>query len=221
MVERRTQAPRPGTAIFGQAISGTLATLLLLLMPGIPWSGRLLVVGLLAFAWLAAGTRWAVRRYGRVAAWALAGVVVAVGGTAAYAHWQDEPNRQAAAQVRELGAFYVGTTGTFLTGEVEYVFFDEKVGDEQVDRFTRLEGLGGLRRLVLKRTRITDATALRLARFSRLRDLYLEGTGVSPATVEELRRALPRCAIEVPEADSPPQRSRRPSETSACCGLRY
>jgi hypothetical protein len=198
MVERTVQVARPGPAVFGKALSCTIGAIFLLLMPGIPWPGRLLVSGLLALAWLIAGARWAIRKYGRVAALALAGVAVATGGAAAYAHWKDGPNRQAAAQVRSLGAFHVGTTGTFLTGDVEYVYFDEKAGDEQVDQFTRLDGLGGLRRLVLKGTHITDTTARRLARFSGLRHLYLEGTGVSPATVDELRRGLPGCMIEVP-----------------------
>ena len=70
------------------------------------------------------------------------------------------------AVIRDLHAFYVGTTGTFLTGEVDYVYFDEEARDEQVAQFTQLEGLDGLKRLVFKGTRLTDGTARRLGRFS-------------------------------------------------------
>jgi hypothetical protein len=50
---------------------------------------------------------------------------------------------------------------------------------------------------MFKETRLTDATALKLSRFSKLRQLYLESTTISPATIEQLRARLPICAIEV------------------------
>jgi hypothetical protein len=185
---------RPRPVIFGGALSFTVVVVLL--SPALPVRVAVAAVALIGFGWLLAGITRFVRVLGFPAILTLVMLGLLLGAAGGFAYWHDAPNRHAAAQIKELGAFYVGTSGTFLTGEVEYVYFDKTAEDTQVSQFTQLQGLSGLRRLVLKQTRITDATAQRFGELSGLRSLYLEGTGVSAATIEQLQRQLPACNIE-------------------------
>jgi len=188
---------RPRTIGVGRAAGLTVVALLVLRLASLPTEWRVAAYCLVGIGWLVAGARWATRRFGKVVLLILASLGLAVVGIASYSYWQDGVNRQLVAQIKDLHAFYVGTTGTLLTGEVDYVYFDEEASDEQVARFTQLEGLDGLKRLVVKGTRVTDGTARKFGRFSRLTQLYLEGTEVSPAVLKELRLEVPNCEIEV------------------------
>jgi hypothetical protein len=183
--------------VFGGAASLTLVALLLLVTLPVASGSRGLIVLLLAAGWAVAGCRWAVRRFGTRGALASAGIALALGGGAGAAVWLDGPNRRAASQVEEIPGCYAATTGTVLTGLVDSIYVNSKASDEGVRRLTELDGLDGLRTLLIREVRISDATARRLARFSRLSFLTLERTGVSAEAVEQLRRDLPRCHIEV------------------------
>src|SRR5947199_277970 len=103
---------------FSRAIPLTAALVILLRFTPIPREGRQFVVAVLAAGWLGVGVHWFVRRFGRrgVLAAAVAGLKFA--GVAGYAYWRDEPNRRLVAQVRQLGAYSVGTTGAVLTGRI-------------------------------------------------------------------------------------------------------
>lgn len=162
-----------------------------------PQEGRAGILLLMALGWLVAGVRLAHRRFGKLADLVLLGIVSVLGSTAGYAYWQDGPNRRIVARIESLHAYYVGTTGNLLTGEVDYVFFDYKATDRDVEEFTRLEGIDGLKRLVFKGTKLTDATAEKLSRFSQLTQLFFEGAHLDQATIDHLQLLLPACEIEV------------------------
>src|SRR5438105_2570318 len=106
----------------GGAVSLTLALLFLLALAPLSLEVRRVVAALIPLLWLAVGGAWAVCRFGKVAALVLVALVLILGGMVGYAYWKDEPNRRIVAQIKELGASYVGTTGKLLTGEVEYVY---------------------------------------------------------------------------------------------------
>src|SRR5262245_19951826 len=195
--ERDDGLSRVRSGLLNKALGHTIAVLIVLWIAPVPAEIRLLVLLLIALGWLLAGIHWAYHRFGKVGIVALAGTGLALTGVAGYAYWQDMPNRQLVAQIRDLHAFYVGTTGTLFTGEVDYVYFDSVATDEEVEQFTRLDGLAAVRRLVFKETKLADATTNKVGRFSEVRELYLESTNVSPATIEQLRALLPKCAIEV------------------------
>jgi hypothetical protein len=181
-----------------QAVTLSLTLFLLLLLAPIPVQERRVFAGLLILAWLFFGINWLIRRFGKPALAALVTLVILIGGTAWYAYWQDEPNRNLVAQIEECHPYYVGTTGgEFIRGKVDYVYFDSDATDDDVRRFTALEGLADLRRLVFKGTRVSDATAVRFKRFSGLEHLYIEGAKLGEQTIEVLLDELPNCRIEV------------------------
>ena len=188
-------------SIWRGAISLSVVLFLVLLITPFPSDLRGLLFCSLILGWFLAGVFWVVRRFGKttalVLALVLAAVSLTVGGIGAYAYWEDEPNRRAVSQVRELRAYYVGTTGKLLTGEIDYVYFDQEATDDDIGRFTELDGLQGLKRLVLKGTRINDVTARKLSRLSQLHHLYIQGSRLSEETIDHLFDAMPNCKIEV------------------------
>jgi hypothetical protein len=188
---------RSKPVVFPGAIPLTLALFIMLLVTPLPPEGRIVVVVLLLTGWCVAGVRWLYRRFGQKGIIALAILCSILAGSGGYAYWRDEPNRQLVSQVKQLHAHYVGTNGTYLTGQIDYVYFDEKATDEDVRKFTELKGLDCLDRLVFKGTQITDLTTRKLGQFPQLRFLYIEGARINDETIDHLERALPDCEIEV------------------------
>jgi hypothetical protein len=189
-------ARNPLAGKFSVPVSSSVALFLLLLIAPMPFGLRGAIAALLLFGWSYAGLVCLVDRYGRRALVAIIAILVLTGGAASYAYWEDTANRKAYSRIKGLRAYYVGTKGKILTGEVDYVYFDSNATDEDVRQFTELDGLQKLDRLVIKGTRISDATAKRFVRFKELTFLYLEGTQVTEETLEELDAAMPNCSIE-------------------------
>jgi hypothetical protein len=195
----RNQLPHKLKSIaLGGPVSVTVTLLFLLLLPPISTVIRLFVAVVLAVGWLILGIRWLIGYFGaRRIVPIISIIILMMIGLIGYFIWQDEPNRQLVVRIKQLGAYYVGSTGTFLVGDVDYVYFDSDAKDEQVRQFTDLEGLNNLQRIVLKYTHISDQTARKLGKFKSLRDLYIRGAGISDSTIEDLQEALPECRIEV------------------------
>lgn len=151
---------------------------------------------LLAGGWSLAGCRWVARRFGRRGVLALAILALVVSGSVGYAYWLDEPNRRLVHQIEQINGCIAATRGGIFTGTVDNVVISSKASDEDVRCFTELDGLDGLRRLLIIEARISDATAKRLGRFSRLKYLTLYKTGVTEEAIEQLRIDLPECDIK-------------------------
>ena len=158
---------------------------------------RQILAVLLILGWPLAGAYWLIRRFGKRAVVGLAAVSISIGGVVSYKYWKDGPNRRTYSQIKDLHAYYVGTTGKVFTGEVEYVYFDSKSSDDEVRQFTDLNGLDTLKQLVVHGSRISDSTAMKLTRFKNLKFLSLEGTLVREETLERLQADLPNCEIEL------------------------
>jgi hypothetical protein len=185
------------TAYQGSVAVAITFLLLLLLTPGTR-ELLLLIAGLLAAGSLLAGIDWLSRRFGAIKViLVLLTMGLTIAGAAWYAYWQDEPNRLLVAQIKQLGAYYVGSKGSFLTGEVDYVHFDSDANDDQVRQFTELQGLDSLERLFITNMRVSERTFKRFTRFTHLKCLYIEGSFINEDTLNELQSALPNCRIEV------------------------
>jgi hypothetical protein len=178
-------------------VSISVVLVLLLLCVPFPSDVRGLIALLLILAWTFTGLIWLVQRFGLPAILGIIALVVPIAGAVSYSYWQDAPNREAYARIKELGASFVGTRGKVFTGEVDYVYFDSDANDAKVRQFTELEGIDDLDRLVIQGSGITDATARKVTRFKKMKYLYLGGTRVSREVVAELRAALPDCRIQV------------------------
>jgi hypothetical protein len=181
-----------------QAVTLSVTLFLLLMLAPFPVQERRVFAGLLVLAWLFFCINWLIRRFGRIAVVALVILALLISSTAWYIYWQDEPTRNLVAQIRECHPYYIGTTGgEVILGKVDYVYFDSGASDDDVRRFTELEGLTDLRRLVFVGTRLSDATVMQFKRFSELEHLYIEGTKLSDETIEFLLDVLPDCRIDV------------------------
>jgi hypothetical protein len=192
-----TTAKRNKTIPFRGALSLSVALALLALVPPIPVELRVLIVFAVTVGWFWAACRWSVRRFGRKSLGAIAAIGLTLSGLAGYAYWRDAPNRRTLAQIEQLPGCSAATEGQLLTGKVYQVYISSEAGDQDVLRFTELEGLDQLRNLILDGSQISDATARRIGRLKSLWNLSLLDTGISEAAVEELLRELPNCNIEV------------------------
>ena len=186
--------------MFGGAFASSVALSLLALTAPLPSALRLLILAGVIAGWAVASCRWAVRRFGRKAIFVAAAVPVVLVGMIGRAWWMDRPNRQLLARIKELPGISAATNGTFLVGEVDHVYIGPKATDADVRRFTELDGLDGIRNLIVDRARISDGTARRFGRFHSLWNLAFQGTDVSDEVLVELERELPHCRIEVLEA---------------------
>jgi hypothetical protein len=183
--------------MYRRALALSVALALVGLTMRLPGEARFLIlIGVPAF-WLWAGARWSIQRYGQAAAITIAVLVLAASGLAAWAYWRDAPNRRLVAQIEALPGCYAATSGGVLAGKVDHVYISSKAGDREVLQFTEVAGLDDLKILFLDGSRISDETAARIGRLKSLRHLCFSGTGVSEEVVEELRRQLPECEVEV------------------------
>jgi hypothetical protein len=182
---------------YAGALAVSVSLLLLSVVAPLPAEVRLLIVLGLAFGWAWVASRWAVRRFGRMAGLAIAAVALMVGALGAGAYWRDEPNRRLVAAIEQLPGCYTANSRGLLVGKVEHVYINSQATDREVTAFTELSGLDDLQILFLNGPRITDATARRLGRLRSLRHLCLSETGVSAEVAEELQRELPWCSIEI------------------------
>jgi hypothetical protein len=187
---------KPKYRVFGGVFSTSVAVLLLACLIPISTRERFSIIGLVIIGWLLAGVLWTSRRFGKYVVLAWIGLGIAFGSAGGYVYWTDEPNRQLVANLKQLGADEVETRG-FLSTTVHFVRFDSKATNEQVGEFIELEGLDELDWLLFKGTKLTDATARKLRRFSKLQFMSIEGAQLSKDTVNQLRRELPNCRIMV------------------------
>jgi hypothetical protein len=190
-------AEKPKSMNLGKAAALSVTIFLLLLITPFSFEVRRVIASSLILGWLLFGILWLIRRFGKIAIVGLAILGVLIGSIGGYAYWHDGPNRELVARIKECRPYYIGTTGTILVGNVDYIYFDSGANDDDVRRFTELEGLNHLNRLVLKGVRISDATAKGLKCFSQLRHLYIEGSTLNDETIEYLVDELPGCRIEV------------------------
>lgn len=142
------------------------------------------------------GSAWLIRRFGRIAAIGQLTVLGTSAAYAGYAYWQDGPNRELVARIKECHASYIGTTREILVGDVEFVTFDWPARDDDIKQFTELD-VPKLNRLMIKDVRLTDETARRLARFTQLKSLYISGWPLDDETVFFLEDQMPNCRVEV------------------------
>jgi hypothetical protein len=112
----------------------------------------------------------------------------------------DRPNRQLLARIEEIPGISAATNGTFFVGQVDQVYIGPKATDTDVQRFTELDGLAGMRNLIVNQARISDGTARRFGRFASLWNLAFQRTDVSEEVLVQLERELLHCRIEVKEA---------------------
>jgi hypothetical protein len=111
--------------------------------------------------------------------------------------WLDGPNRRTLSQIKQIPDCAAATDGRLFTGKVDHVYIGSKATDQDVLRFTEVEGLDQLRNLIINGPQLSDSTVKRLGHLQSLWNLDLMGTGVSEAAVNDLRRDLPNCRIEV------------------------
>ncbi len=197
MIDRQESAPRSDRPVlFGKALSLSALLVLVALLKVLPPSVRLILLGGLAAGWFWFGCRTSIRRYGRKAIVAIAGIVASIGGLVASAVWIDLPDRRFVAQIEQIPGCSAATEGRVFTGKVDHVYISSRATDQDVSRFTELAGLDHLRNLIIDGPELTDATARRIGRLTSLWNLFLRGTGVSQAAIADLRRDLPNCRIE-------------------------
>jgi hypothetical protein len=187
-------------ARFGGAFASSVALALLVLTVPLPSALRPLILAGVTAAWTVAACRWAVRRFGKTAIFVVVVAPLALLGMIGRAWWMDRPNRQLLARIDKLPGISAATNGTFFVGEVDHVYIGPNATDADVRRFTELEGLDGIRTLIINQARVSDGTARRFGRFTSLRHLVFQGTDVSDEVLVELERELSQCQIEVMEA---------------------
>ena len=186
--------------VFGGAIASSAALAVLVLIVPLPPVAKLLILAGVAAGWTVAACRWAFGRFGRKAIVVIVTVPLVLLGLFGWAWWASKPNRELLAQFQGLRGITAGTDGAFPVGKVNYVHIGYEATDADVRKFTELDGLDGLRTLLVDGARVSDATARRFGRFTSLWALTFQGTVVGEEVLAELERELPRCRIEVREA---------------------
>ena len=108
------------------------------------------------------------------------------------------------AEIYKTGASSVHTDGPEWAPESRFVLFDERIGDEEVLRFTLQSGLLDLRKIHFGGSRITDKSLAGLARLTQVTSMTFKNTQVTFGGLELLQGQLPKCEVlaEWPESES-------------------
>ncbi len=181
-VPRRTISPQLGLAI---AITLVIVTVF----------RHSILEALAAVVWLGVGIRWLIRRYERraVASLSILAFCLLVWGSIAW--YQDLPNARLVRQIQDLGRVQVYSTGRFLAGTVQRVYFNEDATDVTVHTLVQLQGVETLEWIRFRGSRITDAALLDLTQLPRLRVVDLNEVDVTEAGIVSLLESLPGCEI--------------------------
>jgi len=187
--------------LFGGIAVASVTILLLARAGAIPLPARAFIAGGVLLGWTVFAVVRFCRRFGRVG---VVAVVLLVSGLAAWlgsTYYGDLPKQRQVAAIRALGPVKVTTSGSrkgsVWTGDIQYLHFDSDISEPQVLAILHSPGLEKLKRVVFKRTPITDATPARLAEMSSLQDISVVGGKITDAGVAKLRKSLPSCGIEI------------------------
>lgn len=186
---------------FGGLASATVAIFLLAHLRIFPQPISQLLVVLIGCGWLLALVFYVSRRFGRVGIGStfVLGAVIAVWFTIRYR--QEISQRQFVDAIKRFKHVDVLTTGlesgSLWTGDIHYLYFESGISEPEVLQILRSPGLERLKRVVFKRTHITDRTLAELAVLPGLRDVYLEGGDVTTSGIEKLIARCPDCRLEV------------------------
>jgi hypothetical protein len=153
------------------------------------------IEALAAVVWLGVGIRWLIRRYGRraVASLSILAFCLLIWGSIAW--YQDRPNARLAQQIQKLGRVDVFSSGRFLTGTIQRVYFHEDATDATVHALTQLPGADGLEWVSFRGSRITDAALLELTQLPRLRVVDLNEVDVTEAGIVSLLENPSGCEV--------------------------
>src|SRR5262249_26523265 len=158
---------------------------------------RLLIVLGVTVGWLWALSRWLIGRFGRPVLIGIIASVVTACSLIGWAYWLEAPNRHLGSQIEQIPGCYTGNNRPLFPGKVDYVYIGSTATEQDIVRFTELEGLHDLATLILNRSHLAEATARKLVRLKSLKYLDFRNTEVSEDVVEELRRELPKCTIRI------------------------
>ena len=190
---------RKKSVVLDGAVATTILVVVLSLMSR---SGSLLA--LFALGWLIYGLGVFIRRFGKAGA---AIVVAAIVSLSTWVYLEIRaglPKRLLLAEIYKTGASSVHTDGPEWAPESRFVLFDERIGDEEVLRFTLQSGLLDLRKIHFGGSRITDKSLAGLARLTQVTSMTFKNTQVTFGGLELLQGQLPKCEVlaEWPESES-------------------
>lgn len=182
---------------FGGSFAFTVVLILFALVGPLPALLRALIVLGVVIGWSLAGIRWSIHRYGKKAAIAIVLVTLTICGFFGTEYWLDLPNRQLMAKIEAITGFSAVTRGGLFVGKVYWVRVGSGASDDGFSRFIELDGLTDLTYIHLDGAKVNDELVRKLARITSLTKICFQNTGVSPEVVDDLRRILPNCEIEI------------------------